>query len=183
MNPVREETPEGIVDTPLPQRDDPAKRSEALSETISKCADDVRFRVAKTVRGLLQEGNRGSISPEECSEGAKSIKVLAETLRNAAALVDNLHELARVDVALSRDIAEIAADIADLVHACRDFEALRLVPAQSIGNLAKRLDEAAQVVEKSEEVLSLVQALAGIEVGVNNVGLTRESFKKLSGSS
>lgn len=158
-----------------------AERIKKIETTLVSRSEDARFRVAKAIRGLLGQGTRGAISPEERESGAKSIKLLADALRTVAALVDSLHELSRADIYLSRDIEEIATDIGDLVTVCTDFEALQHVGEPAVISLTKGLDAAAEVVEKSEDVLTLLSQLTDIELGVNNLGISRSEFQRLSG--
>lgn len=168
--------------TPLETGPDAIARKEDVELALVGATEDIRFRVAKAVRGILAQASNSAFSKTDQSEGPTSIKTLADVLRNAATLVDSLHDLARAEVLLSHDVGSVVSDVSDMIEACRDFEALRHVNSDVIKKLADSMDAAAQTVEKSEEVLDLVTQLSSIELGVNNLGISREEFAVLSGT-
>lgn len=162
--------------TPLP-----FERKDDLALALISASNDIRFRVAKAVRALMVASSKSAITREDRAGAPKSIKNLAEVLRNTAALVDSIHELARGDSFISSDIGTIVDDVVDLVDACKDFEALRYVDPANVVRVSRSLDNAAQVVEKSEEMLDLVSQLDSVELGVNNLGISRDEFRRLAG--
>lgn len=165
-----------------PKEKDILQRREDIELALVGATEDVRFRVAKAVRSLLSRASNSALSKSDLAPGPVSIKLLADVLRNAATLVDSIHDLSKAEVLLSADVGSVVSDVADMVEACRDFSALRHVSSGVIKKLADSMDAAAQTVEKSEEVLDLVGQLSSIELGVNNLGISREEFAILSGT-
>lgn len=158
-----------------------AERKEDISLTLTSATEDVRYRVANAVRSLMAFSAKAAIPNGDAVDAPKSVKILAEVLRNAATLVDSIHELAKTDVRLIAGTSAIVGDVIDLVEACRDVEALEHVEENLVVRACRGLDSAAQVVEKSEEVLDLVKQLGSVELGVNNLGITKDEFRRLAG--
>jgi hypothetical protein len=157
------------------------ERIKFVDDMIVNRSNDARFRIARAVRNLLGQAKQATLSPAEIKSSAQAIGPLSEVLRNAGALLSSLHEVAQSEVWLSKDVVDVVRDLTTLLGACGDTEALRRVESNTITDVVKSLDTAAQCVEKSREVMDLVTDLATIELGVNNLGISRSDFNTLAG--
>lgn len=154
---------------------------EALRKILSDATRTIRVQVANGVKEVLQGAAGGTISKAKRVEVSKSIKQTADVIRNAAVLIDSLHELATSKVVISMELLTIVNDVEQLVSACTDLNSLAAVDDNTVRDIIVQLDKSSETLEKSEEVLDLLDSIAQVEVGIRNTGLDVGDFVRLAG--
>jgi hypothetical protein len=159
------------------------KRVVSVKETFNTALDDVRFRIGGLTRQLLAQGKHLTMSTSEYTEAAQSIEALALTLEAASSLLESTSKVANAEVWISKDVEKIVKSLAALVHAATDLNAYRELSADKVQSTTQLVRDCAGVLRKGSDVLKLVREVTGIELGVNNLGVSTLEFKKLAGVS
>jgi hypothetical protein len=157
------------------------ERVTNTQNTFTTALADIRYRIGGLTRQLLAQGKHMTMNQAEYKAATASIDALSQTFVAACAMVENLHKVACSDVWVSQDVEKVAKDLAALVHAATDLDAFRQLPDSMVPKTAKVMGDCANVLRKGSEVLGLVREVSGIELGVNNLGMTAEEFKRLAG--
>lgn len=178
--PYHEVDSNGNTVEPEPEEESVARRTAQLESLLVEMSTQVRQTITQAVRALLGQAKSAGLTSEEIKTGAVSVKLLADVLRNSAVLIGSIHELARSEIQLSTGVPSVVQAVAGAVASLKDLEALSHVKDLTVYEVVTHLDKAAQVVEKSEEVLDLVSALSNLEIGVGNMPLSREDFVRLT---
>ena len=162
---------------------DPSKRDDLqIARAYQEGTNKIRSMVSQSVKRLLQTAGKTGFSKEDFNKGGQSIRAYANALRNAAVFVDSLHELAREDIQFSKDVGAVMGVLGELLEtSCGNMRAFGAVSKEIVTKTVKSCDSLAAAIEKTEEVVSLAADLEQIEVGVHNLGIPPDEFRRLAG--
>lgn len=157
------------------------RRITEANNTIDTATADIRFRIGHVTRQLLAQGKHLTMNAAEHCAVETSIKAMADAFDAVATALEKLRVVSQSEVWVNKDVTKVAQNLAALVHAVSDLDAVRELSGDKMESTQSVLSRCATVLRRGCDVLELVREVTGIELGVNNLGMSADEFKRLAG--